>query len=173
MCQHQSALNLFTPTMKTELFSLMISLTETDIQKKTNHHVSITIIFVCWGNSAVCEESRPTLHAVKALCKQCKQTLLCMSVCLSVCRFCTLVQQKEKWEEQEGRGRKEKEELNQQIQKNRLLQQENLQLKTEVDRYCVFIRSTLFLLYFISKKRKKMQQNIKIVKWSYRDLTFP
>ncbi|TMS21289.1 Protein Daple [Larimichthys crocea] len=50
-------------------------------------------------------------------------------------KFCTLVQQKEKWEEQEGRGRKEKEELNQQIQKNRLLQQENLQLKTEVDRF--------------------------------------
>uniref|UniRef100_A0A8C4GIL1 Coiled-coil domain containing 88C n=1 Tax=Dicentrarchus labrax TaxID=13489 RepID=A0A8C4GIL1_DICLA len=46
--------------------------------------------------------------------------------------------QKEKWEEQEGRGQKEKEEQNQQIQKNRLLQQENLQLKTEVDRYCFF-----------------------------------
>uniref|UniRef100_A0A8C4E5A1 Coiled-coil domain containing 88C n=1 Tax=Dicentrarchus labrax TaxID=13489 RepID=A0A8C4E5A1_DICLA len=45
---------------------------------------------------------------------------------------------KEKWEEQEGRGQKEKEEQNQQIQKNRLLQQENLQLKTEVDRYCFF-----------------------------------
>lgn len=48
-----------------------------------------------------------------------------------------LVQQKDKWEEQEGRGRKEKEELNQHIQKNRLLQQENLQLKSEVDRYCM------------------------------------
>lgn len=48
------------------------------------------------------------------------------------------MQQKEKWEEQEGRGRKEKEELNQQIQKNRLLQQENLQLKSDVDRYCAF-----------------------------------
>ncbi|XP_029316289.1 protein Daple isoform X2 [Cottoperca gobio] len=49
-------------------------------------------------------------------------------------KYCTLLQQKEKWEEQEGLGRKEKEELNQEIQKNRLLQQENLQLKTEVDR---------------------------------------
>lgn len=54
---------------------------------------------------------------------------------LAVCRYCVLLQQKEKWEEQEGRGQKEKEELNQEIQKNRLLQQENLQLKTEVDRY--------------------------------------
>lgn len=57
---------------------------------------------------------------------------------LSVCRYCVLLQQKDKWEEQEGRGRKEKEELNQEIQRNRLLQQENLQLKTEVDRYCIF-----------------------------------
>lgn len=56
---------------------------------------------------------------------------------LSVCRFYVLVQQKDKWDEQEGCIRKEKEELTQQIQKNRLLQQENLQLKTEVDRYTV------------------------------------
>uniref|UniRef100_UPI003AADF99C protein Daple n=1 Tax=Centroberyx gerrardi TaxID=166262 RepID=UPI003AADF99C len=49
-------------------------------------------------------------------------------------KYCTLLQQKEKWEEQEGRGQKEREELNQEAQKNRLLQQENLQLKTEVDR---------------------------------------
>ncbi|XP_069573531.1 LOW QUALITY PROTEIN: protein Daple [Brachyistius frenatus] len=49
-------------------------------------------------------------------------------------KYCTLLQHKEKWEEQEGLGQKEKEELNQEIQKNRLLQQENLQLKTEVDR---------------------------------------
>ncbi|XP_045918041.1 protein Daple isoform X2 [Micropterus dolomieu] len=49
-------------------------------------------------------------------------------------KYCILQQQKEKWEEQEGRGQKEKEELNQEIQRNRLLQQENLQLKTEVDR---------------------------------------
>ncbi|XP_049918345.1 protein Daple isoform X1 [Epinephelus moara] len=49
-------------------------------------------------------------------------------------KYCNLLQQKEKWEEQEGHGRKEKEQLNQEIQKNRLLQQENLQLKTEVDR---------------------------------------
>lgn len=56
---------------------------------------------------------------------------------LSVCRFYVLVQQKDKWDEQEGCIRKEKEELTQQIQKNRLLQQENLQLKTEVDRYRV------------------------------------
>lgn len=56
----------------------------------------------------------------------------------SACRYYVLVQQKEKWEEQEGRGHKEKEELNQQIQKNRLLQQENLQLKSDVDRYCTF-----------------------------------
>uniref|UniRef100_A0A3Q1EY15 Coiled-coil domain containing 88C n=1 Tax=Acanthochromis polyacanthus TaxID=80966 RepID=A0A3Q1EY15_9TELE len=48
--------------------------------------------------------------------------------------YCVLLQQKEKWEEQEGRGQKEKEELNQEIQKNRLLQQDNLQLKTELDR---------------------------------------
>uniref|UniRef100_A0A8C3FZN7 Coiled-coil domain containing 88C n=1 Tax=Cyclopterus lumpus TaxID=8103 RepID=A0A8C3FZN7_CYCLU len=47
---------------------------------------------------------------------------------------CTLLQQKEKWEEQERHGRKEKEELNQEIQKSRLQDQENLQLKTEVDR---------------------------------------
>lgn len=45
-----------------------------------------------------------------------------------------LLQQKEKWEEREGCGQKDKENLNQEIQKNRLLQQENLQLKTEVDR---------------------------------------
>lgn len=49
-------------------------------------------------------------------------------------RYYVLVQQKDKWDEQEGCIRKEKEELGQQIQKNRLLQQENLQLKTEVDR---------------------------------------
>uniref|UniRef100_A0A8C2ZAG8 Coiled-coil domain containing 88C n=1 Tax=Cyclopterus lumpus TaxID=8103 RepID=A0A8C2ZAG8_CYCLU len=51
-------------------------------------------------------------------------------------KCCTLLQQKEKWEEQERHGRKEKEELNQEIQKSRLQDQENLQLKTEVDRYC-------------------------------------
>ncbi|XP_011612576.2 protein Daple [Takifugu rubripes] len=50
-------------------------------------------------------------------------------------KFYVLVQQKDKWDEQEGCIRKEKEELTQQIQKNRLLQQENLQLKTEVDRF--------------------------------------
>ncbi|KAL6105085.1 ccdc88c [Pungitius sinensis] len=49
-------------------------------------------------------------------------------------KHCTLLQQKEKWEEQEKHGRREKEELNQEIQKSRLLQQENLQLKTEVGR---------------------------------------
>ncbi|XP_070697948.1 protein Daple isoform X2 [Pempheris klunzingeri] len=49
-------------------------------------------------------------------------------------KYCILLQQKEKLEEQEGHGRKEKEELSLEIQKNRLLQQENLQLKTEVDR---------------------------------------
>lgn len=53
---------------------------------------------------------------------------------LHVCRYCALLQQKEKWEEHEGRGLKEKEELNLELQKNRLLQQENLQLKTDVDR---------------------------------------
>uniref|UniRef100_A0A7N8X5F5 Coiled-coil domain containing 88C n=1 Tax=Mastacembelus armatus TaxID=205130 RepID=A0A7N8X5F5_9TELE len=57
-------------------------------------------------------------------------------------KYCILLQQKEKWEEQEGCGLKEKEALNQEIQKNRLLQQENLQLKTEVDRYCIFIKLT-------------------------------
>lgn len=56
---------------------------------------------------------------------------------MSSCRYCALRQLKEKWEEQEGRGQKEKEELNQEVQKNRLLQQENLQLKSEVDRYRV------------------------------------
>uniref|UniRef100_A0A667YS92 Coiled-coil domain containing 88C n=1 Tax=Myripristis murdjan TaxID=586833 RepID=A0A667YS92_9TELE len=49
-------------------------------------------------------------------------------------KYCTLLQQKEKWEEQERCGQKEREELNQEAQKNRLLQQENLQLKSEVDR---------------------------------------
>ncbi|XP_073339727.1 protein Daple isoform X2 [Pagrus major] len=49
-------------------------------------------------------------------------------------KYCILVQQREKWEEQEVRGQKEKEELNQQIHAHRLLQQENLQLKTEVER---------------------------------------
>ncbi|XP_041827367.1 protein Daple isoform X2 [Melanotaenia boesemani] len=49
-------------------------------------------------------------------------------------KYCTLLQLKEKWEEHEGRGQKEKEELKQEIQKTRLLQQENLQLKTEVNR---------------------------------------
>ncbi|KAM4625374.1 protein Daple isoform 1-T1 [Polymixia lowei] len=48
-------------------------------------------------------------------------------------KYCTLLQQKAKWEEQEGQDQKEREELNQEVQKNRLLQQENLQLKTEVD----------------------------------------
>nr|XP_057946101.1 protein Daple-like [Doryrhamphus excisus] len=49
-------------------------------------------------------------------------------------KYCTLLQQKEKWEELEGRGQKEREELNLEHQKNRLLQQENLQLKADVDR---------------------------------------
>uniref|UniRef100_A0A3B4Y0S1 Coiled-coil domain containing 88C n=1 Tax=Seriola lalandi dorsalis TaxID=1841481 RepID=A0A3B4Y0S1_SERLL len=53
-------------------------------------------------------------------------------------KYCILLQQKDKWEEQEGRGQKEKEELNQEIQKNRLLQQENRELKTEVNRYRIF-----------------------------------
>ncbi|XP_049596370.1 protein Daple isoform X2 [Syngnathus scovelli] len=49
-------------------------------------------------------------------------------------KYCTLLQQKEKWDELEGRSQKDREELNQEHQKNRLLQQENLQLKAEVDR---------------------------------------
>ncbi|XP_077394678.1 protein Daple isoform X2 [Festucalex cinctus] len=49
-------------------------------------------------------------------------------------KYCALLQQKEQWEELEGRSQKEREELNQEHQKNRLLQQENLQLKAEVDR---------------------------------------
>ncbi|XP_034015965.1 protein Daple isoform X2 [Thalassophryne amazonica] len=49
-------------------------------------------------------------------------------------KYCVLLQQKEKWEEHEGRSQHEKVELSQEIQKNRLLQQENLQLKSEVDR---------------------------------------
>ncbi|XP_061600288.1 protein Daple [Cololabis saira] len=49
-------------------------------------------------------------------------------------KYCGLLQHKEKWEEQDGRGQKEREELKQELQKNRLLQQENLQLKSEVDR---------------------------------------
>ena len=57
-----------------------------------------------------------------------------------------MLQQKEKWDEQEGHGQKEKEELNQEIQKNRLLQQENLQLKTEVDRYCIIVIVTISLV---------------------------
>uniref|UniRef100_A0A8C5ARC8 Calponin-homology (CH) domain-containing protein n=1 Tax=Gadus morhua TaxID=8049 RepID=A0A8C5ARC8_GADMO len=48
--------------------------------------------------------------------------------------YCSLLQHKEKWEAQEGRGQKEKEELNQEVENNRLLQQESLQLKAEVDR---------------------------------------
>lgn len=53
-----------------------------------------------------------------------------------VCRYSVLLQEKDKWEEQEGRCQKDKEELSQQFQKNRLLQQKNLQLRTELDRYC-------------------------------------
>lgn len=60
--------------------------------------------------------------------------LLFLSVCVSVCRYCALLQQKDELEAREGRGLKEKEELNLEFQKNRLLQQENLQLKTDVDR---------------------------------------
>ncbi|KAK7904468.1 hypothetical protein WMY93_017075 [Mugilogobius chulae] len=52
-------------------------------------------------------------------------------------KYCVLLQQKDKWEKQEGQGQKEKEELGQEVQKNRLLQQENLQLKNEVDRLTV------------------------------------
>lgn len=61
--------------------------------------------------------------------------ILEVTVCAPpVYRYCVLVQQKDKWDEKEGCIRKEKEELTQQIQKNRLLQQENLQLKTEAQR---------------------------------------
>ncbi|KAJ3613728.1 hypothetical protein NHX12_019974, partial [Muraenolepis orangiensis] len=49
-------------------------------------------------------------------------------------KYCSLLQHKEQWEAQEGRGHKEKEELSQEVEKNRLLQQESLQLKAEVDR---------------------------------------
>ncbi|KAM4540673.1 protein Daple isoform 2-T2 [Fundulus diaphanus] len=49
-------------------------------------------------------------------------------------KYGALLQLQETWEEQQGRGQKETEELKQEVQKNRLLQQENLQLKTEVDR---------------------------------------
>ncbi|CAL1576629.1 unnamed protein product [Knipowitschia caucasica] len=49
-------------------------------------------------------------------------------------KYCSLLQHKDKWEKQEGQGQKEKEELSQEVQKNRLLQQQNLQLKSEVDR---------------------------------------
>ncbi|CAL8285050.1 unnamed protein product [Lota lota] len=49
-------------------------------------------------------------------------------------KYCSLLQHKEKWDAQEGRGQKEKEELNQEVEKNRLLQQESLHLKAEVDR---------------------------------------
>ncbi|XP_059907754.1 protein Daple isoform X3 [Gadus macrocephalus] len=49
-------------------------------------------------------------------------------------KYCSLLQHKENWEAQEGRGQKEKEELNQEVENNRLLQQESLQLKAEVDR---------------------------------------
>uniref|UniRef100_A0A665TQJ7 Protein Daple-like n=1 Tax=Echeneis naucrates TaxID=173247 RepID=A0A665TQJ7_ECHNA len=52
-------------------------------------------------------------------------------------KYCILLQQKEKLEEQEGHVQKEKEELNQEIQKNQLLQQENQEMKTEINRYCV------------------------------------
>ncbi|XP_028994207.3 protein Daple isoform X3 [Betta splendens] len=49
-------------------------------------------------------------------------------------KYCVLLHQKEKWEEQEGQSQKEKEDLHEEVQKNRLLQQENLQLKSELDR---------------------------------------
>ncbi|XP_038134757.1 LOW QUALITY PROTEIN: uncharacterized protein LOC119779244, partial [Cyprinodon tularosa] len=49
-------------------------------------------------------------------------------------KYCALLQLKEKWEEQQKEGQEEQEELQQEVQKNRLLQQENLQLKSEVDR---------------------------------------
>lgn len=42
------------------------------------------------------------------------------------CRYCALLQLKEQWEEQQGRGQREQEELKQEVQKN-------LQLKSEVD----------------------------------------
>uniref|UniRef100_A0A7N8WPU4 Coiled-coil domain containing 88C n=1 Tax=Mastacembelus armatus TaxID=205130 RepID=A0A7N8WPU4_9TELE len=66
-----------------------------------------------------------------------------------------------KWEEQEGCGLKEKEALNQEIQKNRLLQQENLQLKTEVDRYCIFINQSQQ-----SEKNEGLQQRMNELKSS-------
>ncbi|XP_061842830.1 protein Daple isoform X2 [Nerophis lumbriciformis] len=49
-------------------------------------------------------------------------------------KYCTLLQQKEKLEELAGRGEKEREELSQEQQKNGLLQQENLQLRADVDK---------------------------------------
>ncbi|XP_061156704.1 protein Daple isoform X1 [Syngnathus typhle] len=49
-------------------------------------------------------------------------------------KYCTLLQQKEKWDALEGQSQKDREELKQEHQKNHLLQQENLQLKAEVDR---------------------------------------
>ncbi|XP_061700715.1 protein Daple isoform X2 [Syngnathoides biaculeatus] len=49
-------------------------------------------------------------------------------------KYCALLQQKEKCEAIEEQGQKDREELNQEHQKNQLLQQENLQLKAEVDR---------------------------------------
>uniref|UniRef100_A0A7N8XKN1 Coiled-coil domain containing 88C n=1 Tax=Mastacembelus armatus TaxID=205130 RepID=A0A7N8XKN1_9TELE len=76
-------------------------------------------------------------------------------------KYCILLQQKEKWEEQEGCGLKEKEALNQEIQKNRLLQQENLQLKTEVDRYCIFINQSQQ-----SEKNEGLQQRMNELKSS-------
>lgn len=64
-----------------------------------------------------------------------EEGILEVTVCVPPAyRYYVLVQQKDKWDEQEGCFRKEKEDLSQQIQKNRLLQQENLHLKTEVDR---------------------------------------
>lgn len=61
-------------------------------------------------------------------------------------RYCILVQQKEKWEEQEGNGLKEKEELKQQVHSNQLLQQENLQLKTDINRYLPGLPGSLEIL---------------------------
>uniref|UniRef100_A0AAQ5ZCH5 HOOK N-terminal domain-containing protein n=1 Tax=Amphiprion ocellaris TaxID=80972 RepID=A0AAQ5ZCH5_AMPOC len=75
-------------------------------------------------------------------------------------KYCVLLQQKEKWEEQEGRGQKEKEELNQEIQKNRLLQQDNLQLKTELDRYCVFIHSHTIRLEGLQQRVNELKSSL-------------
>uniref|UniRef100_A0A671X9G4 Coiled-coil domain containing 88C n=1 Tax=Sparus aurata TaxID=8175 RepID=A0A671X9G4_SPAAU len=84
-------------------------------------------------------------------------------------KYCILVQQREKWEEQEVHGQKEKEELNQQINKHRLLQQENLQLKTEVERYCIFTHIHTTSVQRMNELKKSLSSTqLEVSRWMAR-----